>query len=117
MLRRLLKSMGYKVIDAEHGRHAKYLFDERAGDIDLLITDVMMPEMNGIELYKALVKEKPGLKVLFITGYAGDTPEDEKLSAEGMPLLHKPFSTEALALKIREVLDADKTAEPPSATE
>ncbi len=102
----ILKKSGYHVIMASSGREALSVAEQHAGAIDLLITDVIMPEMNGREVADRLHSLRPDLRVLFITGFTSETilrhgdPESFK------PVIRKPFTPEALTRKIRDVLDA-----------
>ncbi len=79
--------------------------EEYAGNIDLLITDVVMPEMNGKELARLLQEMKPGIKCLFMSGYTADAIARQGILDEGISFLPKPFSSRDLALKVRETLD------------
>jgi len=76
-----------------------------AGSIDILITDVIMPQMNGRDLSRRLLSVNPRMKCLFISGYTADVIGDKGLLDEGVHFLSKPFTTSQLASKIREVLD------------
>jgi CheY-like chemotaxis protein len=99
-----LRELGYCVVDAANGHEALSRI-ERMQDVTLLFTDTVMPDMNGRELADALGKLKPGLKVLFTTGYARNAiVHDGKLDA-GVHLLEKPFTISQLAAKVRQVLD------------
>jgi len=102
---RMLRSAGYQVIEARSAEEALPLAREHAGRIGLLLTDVMMPGMNGPELAKRLAGEMPGLKVLFVSGYPDEVLREEGVLEEGVQLLMKPFSADALEKKVREVLD------------
>ena len=104
--RQVLESLGYRVLTAENGREALGVY-EAAGDVDLVITDMVMPEMGGRELVKELRKAAPDLKVLAITGYMvqGDLRE---LGAEGfLDVVHKPFDVGTLAEVVHRILDLD----------
>lgn len=95
-----LGSLGYTPLVAENPLHAIALCEDEANRIDLVLTDVVMPEMKGTELRGRLQAIRPGLKVLFMSGYASDVI----LRQGGVHFLPKPFGTEALAAKIGEVL-------------
>jgi PAS domain S-box-containing protein len=105
LLRKTLTEYGYTVLTARHGRDALMLAGERAGDIDLLLTDVVMPEMSGRELAETLVDRRPDLKVLYISGYTDDEVLQRGVRGRDVGLLRKPFATEELARRVRNVLD------------
>ncbi|MFC1837318.1 ATP-binding protein [Thermodesulfobacteriota bacterium] len=102
-----LKTYGYSVITAFNAREALQIVDESANTIDLLITDVIMPHMNGRELAEK-VREKIGsIKVIFMSGYADNFIAASELDSDSsMAFLSKPVSTEVLTTKVREVLDS-----------
>jgi two-component system cell cycle sensor histidine kinase/response regulator CckA len=102
---RLLKSEGYKVMEAEDGAEALDLIKRSHGSIDLVITDVAMPKMNGQELAAHLRTLRPRLPVLFISGYTDDEMVRRGLIEPNSPFLSKPFTPEALAAKVRLLLD------------
>ena len=101
----LLRSQGYRVLEAAGGPDALRLAEEHDGGIDLLVTDVVMPQMSGKEVADRLVKAQPGLKVLFVSGYTPDTIVDRGELHEGIDFLQKPYTTDTLVRKVREVLD------------
>jgi CheY-like chemotaxis protein len=101
---RVLRSRGYTVIEASDGESALKAVRELAGSLDLLITDVGMPEMSGEELARRVVEQRPGVRVLFISGY-GETAVFKEGVPAGMGFLQKPFSAQALAQKLRQILD------------
>jgi two-component system cell cycle sensor histidine kinase/response regulator CckA len=97
-----LERSGYRVITAPDGEHAVALFDSHAGTIDLLVTDLRMPQMDGTELVRLLRARAPTLRVLCVSGYPG-TGADMTVTEH---YLGKPFSKSDLLQKIREVLDS-----------
>lgn len=104
LVREVLDQQGYHVLCAANGRDALKLADEYAGKIDLLLTDVVMPQMNGHELVALAMARRPDLKVLYVSGYSdNDIGHHGVLNAE-VELLEKPFSPLTLAQKIREMM-------------
>jgi PAS domain S-box-containing protein len=104
--RDLLEQLGYTVLTADSPREALRIAESRAGDIALLVTDVVMPEMNGRELAERIALMKPGLRCLYVSGYTASIIASRGVLDEGMRFLQKPFSMKDLALKIRDALDA-----------
>ncbi len=104
--RAFLEQLGYTVLVAETPAEALRLAGAHSGPIHLLITDVIMPGMNGPDLAGFLAGECPRLKSLFISGYTADVMTDRGTLGAGMPFLPKPFSRGDLARKVRAVLDA-----------
>ncbi len=101
----ILKKQGYKVLDAANGEEAFTICEKHEGSIDLLVTDVVMPVMSGRELTDRLLLLHPKIKVLYMSGYTDDTVVRHGVLEEGVNFFQKPFSMEALVLKLREVLD------------
>jgi PAS domain S-box-containing protein len=98
---RILEEHGYQVLEASNGRQALEIAKTRSGPIHLLLTDIVMPDMNAQELAARIIAAYPDIKVLFMSGYPGQQ------GSEGtQPRLDKPFDPPALARKVREVLDA-----------
>jgi two-component system cell cycle sensor histidine kinase/response regulator CckA len=100
----VLKSSGYDVLEASNGGMALAAFEKNAHKIDMVLTDIVMPQMTGFELGQELKGRTPGLKILYMSGYrdnaiggAGEAPK---------AFLHKPFTPDVLLTKVREVLDA-----------
>ena len=106
--RHVLLAEGYTVLEARDGEEASRVAQQCQGPIHLLVTDVVMPGMSGPQLAELLARERPELRVLFVSGYA-----DEAITRWGMPqagsaFLQKPFNPVRLARKVREVLDRDR---------
>ena len=102
---RILEHKGYTVLEAASGPEARDLVREERPDIHLLLTDVVMPGMSGRQLADSLVDEIDGLKVLFMSGYTDDAIVDHGLLEKGIAYISKPFSANALAERVRLVLD------------
>jgi PAS domain S-box-containing protein len=103
---KILEGKGYSVVTAEDGYEAIRRFHERAGEFDLLLTDVIMPGMNGRELAELIRGMKPGIRVVFISGYTDDEAFRRDVVDEGMAFQPKPFSPEDLLRIVREALEA-----------
>jgi signal transduction histidine kinase len=102
----VLQGQGYTVLSARHGAEALLTAEQHAGPIQLVLTDVVMPGMSGVELSARLRALRSGMRVLFTSGYAGDRVGHAAHSGTRPELLQKPFSPEALARRVRQVLDA-----------
>jgi len=105
MTRKMLQNAGYKVISVERPSEAINLVKTNPARIDLLLTDLVMPEMNGKELVRRLLEILPNIKHLFISGYTADVIEHQGVLDDGVNFLQKPFLFKDLAKKIRQVLD------------
>jgi two-component system, cell cycle sensor histidine kinase and response regulator CckA len=105
-----LREQGYTVLEARHGREALELVELNGGRLDLVISDVVMPEMGGRELGARLAVHQPDLLVLYMSGYTGDDVIQRGLLEPGVPFQQKPFTAEGLGRKVREMLDAKGTA-------
>ena len=104
---RLLRKLGYEVIEAANGDDAKQLISDRgAGKIQLLLTDMVMPQMSGRRFADWLHQTSPDTRIIFISGYLEESLHPHDRRDEGMFFLPKPFDSEQLATKVREVLDA-----------
>ncbi|MGO9532479.1 MAG: ATP-binding protein [Syntrophobacteraceae bacterium] len=101
----ILEKLGYTVLAAQTPKHAINLAEEHPGDLHLLITDVVMPEMNGRELAERLNAFLPGLKCLYMSGYTADVIAHRGILEEGVNFIRKPFGSDDLAAKVRQVLD------------
>ncbi|MCA9968581.1 MAG: response regulator, partial [Anaerolineales bacterium] len=100
-----LQEIGYDVLEARNGREALALAAQHPRPIDLLLTDVVMPEMSGREVAQRLKARQPALKVIFMSGYMDDAVVRHGLLLGQVQFLSKPFARSALATKVREVLD------------
>ena len=109
IISRSLKKAGYRVLTAEHGADALKIanFEET---IDLLITDVVMPEMDGKELSKRIIQRFPSIKVLFVSGYASDVLTEHDIATSSISFLAKPFNKSRLLHRVREHLDTNEQA-------
>jgi len=109
-LRRLctefLEQLGYNMLSAGNGKEALSLVKDYQGKIDLLISDVLMPELPGPELAEALLAMRPDLKVIFISGYPDGALSPNGVLKPGTFLVNKPFTIKALTAKLREVLSS-----------
>jgi len=107
LARQVLETVGYRVLEAANADAAIKLCDTINGDrIDLLLTDVVMPGMSGNDMSRILMKKQPGMPVLYMSGYTDDAIVQHGVLEAGINFLQKPFTPAALALKVREVLDA-----------
>ena len=112
VIRETLQERGYKVLAAADGREAfatARMFD---GSIDLLLTDVVMPNMGGADLAKALLERRPGLRVVYMSGYTDGALSQHGVLGAGIHLVEKPFTSDLLARKVREALDEKPPANP-----
>ena len=104
MTQRILEHGGYRVLSARSGRDALALLESHTGRVDLLLTDVVMPEMNGKELSTQVQARMPGVKTLFMSGYTDDAIDRHGVLEPGVHFLSKPFVAATLTAKLREVL-------------
>jgi len=110
---RFLRGQGYTVIATDRPLAAEGLLAEAQGGVDLLLTDVLMPALNGRKLWDRLKQTKPGLRALFMSGHTDDVLGAQGILEPGIHFLQKPFSLDGLATKVREALDAlDVSAAP-----
>jgi CheY-like chemotaxis protein len=100
-----LQDLNYRVREAPDGASALALFDDDPFRIDLLLTDIVMPGMNGRQLADQLLSRQPGLRVLFMTGYSRNAIVHQGRLDPGVSLLQKPLTQAMLAAKIRDILD------------
>lgn len=107
IIHRILNLQGYNVLQAENGDRARQLADSFPDKIHLLLTDVIMPQLSGQELSKQLTLSRPGIKVLFMSGYTDAAIVHHGILDEKVHFIQKPFTTELFLQKIRELLDAN----------
>ena len=104
---RYFKTSGYRVLEAQTGREALARWAEHGKSVDLVFTDMIMPEgMNGLELVRRLRRDRPELKVIISSGYSMEMATDGIPSDEGIIYLSKPFEAKTLGTVLRECLDA-----------
>ena len=106
VIRKMLERYGYRVLDAADGEAAVRVADASGEHIHLLLTDVVMPNINGRDLAALFAKTRPTTKVLFMSGYTDDAIVRHGILEEGIAYLQKPFTPQSLAWKVRGVLDA-----------
>jgi PAS domain S-box-containing protein len=107
-----LEGLGYKVLRAETPGEALKLADRHPGDIHLLLTDVVMPGMDGRQLAHRISAAKPGVKVLFMSGYTADVIAQRGVLEQSVDFIGKPFTRDVLAWRVREILDEHSALQP-----
>lgn len=112
MMLGMLSQKGYSVLDAADGITALEISRNYAGTIDLLITDIVMPRMGGIKLAEHIVRERPEIGLIFVTGYATDKYVIPKQRAGRTTTIEKPYGTGALLHIVRRMLDEMKSLQP-----
>jgi two-component system, cell cycle sensor histidine kinase and response regulator CckA len=105
LTRHALQTCGYAVLEASHGKEALHLASTHAGSIHLLVTDVVMPDIGGRAVAERVVTIKPGIKVLYLSGYTDDAVVRHGVLQSETAFLQKPFTPSSLAQKVRSVLD------------
>lgn len=105
--RRALDRFGYHVLSAARGDEALGIARNHDREIDLLLTDIMMPGMNGVEVAAEVARIRPGIQVFFMSGYADQDLVRQGLLEPGTHFLQKPFTPQDLAEQIRRILDRD----------
>ncbi len=108
LIRAVLSSHGYTVVCPERPQEAELAFEKHGGNFDLLLSDVVMPEISGTELAKRLSARNPRMKILFMSGYIGDAIVRQGIQEKEMGFLQKPFAPVTLAKKVREILDESR---------
>jgi CheY-like chemotaxis protein len=101
----ILENLGYTVLAAQAPADSIRIAEEHPGDIHLLITDVVMPEMNGRELAEQLSTIRPNLECLYMSGYTADVMAHRGILDKGLNFIQKPFGSDDLAVRVRQVLD------------
>ena len=107
-VRRILLAHGYRVLEAADGPSALHVAQQHRGKIDLLLTDVVMPGMNGGELARRLRRLRTGIRVVFMSGYSTEAVATHGVLSPGASFLQKPFSVEELVGRLRDVLDREE---------
>lgn len=105
LVRQVLDRRGYAVLEMESPKACLEFLEGYNAPIDLLLTDVVMPGMNGRELHRRIAETRPGLRALYMSGYTENVIVHHGVLDPGVALLHKPFSVKELSRKVREVLD------------
>jgi two-component system cell cycle sensor histidine kinase/response regulator CckA len=103
---RVLTSQGYVVLEARNGREALALVEQSPDQVDLVLTDVVMPEMGGQQLVEQLQQALPETRIMYMSGYAEGDKLQPSIRNSPYPFLQKPFSADSLCLRVREALDA-----------
>jgi CheY-like chemotaxis protein len=103
MVEEILAKAGYSLLVASNGREAVRLFESQPGEIALVILDVIMPELGGPDAYEEMCARRPGLPVIFVSGYSTEV-DRTKVQERGFAFLQKPYDPRSLKSKIREVL-------------
>jgi PAS domain S-box-containing protein len=106
LTKEILERQRYTILDAPSGIHALEIVAHHAGPIDLLLTDVVMPDMNGRELFDRVIVQRPGLKVMYMSGYPDNVIARHGALDEGVVFIQKPFTSLKLLAKVREALAA-----------
>jgi CheY-like chemotaxis protein len=104
VIQNILRRQGYRVIPAQHAGEALLICERHPGTIDLLLTDVVMPQMSGPELAKRLASTRPGMKVMCMSGYTDDSIVRHGVLESGVAFVQKPVTPASLAKKVRQVL-------------
>jgi PAS domain S-box-containing protein len=105
LAKRILEKQGYKVLEASQGNEALQICEEHKGPIHMIVTDVVMPGMDGRELANCLKVHHPKMKVLYMSGYTDNAIVHHGVLKKGMNFIQKPFTIDGLASKVRKVLD------------
>jgi CheY-like chemotaxis protein len=109
---RVLRGLGYTVLTAAHPEKALALSAQHEGLIDLLIADIVLPGMRGVDLAEQVAKSRPGISVLYTSGYTKDVVWEQGETGTDWTFLPKPFTPTSLVSKVREALDKEKRPSP-----
>ena len=104
-VRFILHKCGYRVLEAGDDVEAMDVFQGHGSMVDLLLTDVLLPGLSGLELAGKLREEQPELKVLYVSGYSQRAVVDQEVSHKGSDFLRKPFSLDELQIKVQEMME------------
>ena len=104
LVKDILRSSGYRIVEADNGNAALVIENDYEGKIDLLLTDVIMPGITGAELAKTLGAKRPDMKILYMSGYTNEAIDRHGVLQEGIAFLQKPFTTRVLLEKVRQIL-------------
>ena len=111
VLVRVLTSLGYRALEAGSGRGALELLAQHRSTVDLVLTDVVLPELGGIAVVEALLRDRPATRYLFMSGYTDTMLSQQAPLPQGAVLLHKPVTPDTLATRVRAALDAPRWTE------
>lgn len=107
LVKTVLEHYGYRIIEAMHGKEALSIWPKHRHEVDLVLTDMVMPEgVSGVELAEQLKKDMPGLKIIYTSGYSMDLFNKKQKLIEGINFLPKPYQPRTLAKLVRDCLDA-----------
>jgi signal transduction histidine kinase/ActR/RegA family two-component response regulator len=106
MIETILTHQGYQVLSAVAGPDCLGMLEGAGDSVDLLLTDIIMPGMNGRELYAEVMKKHPGMKVIYMSGYSADVLAAHGAVFDGINFIQKPFTIQSVCSKVRQVLDA-----------
>jgi len=112
VVREILETSGYDVLEARQGTEALRISSDHEGPIHLMLTDVVMPQMSGRELAQRLAPLRPDMRVLYMSGYTDDAIVRHGVLDAGIAFISKPFTPDALAAKVRQVLDTPPKSQP-----
>ena len=106
VIARMLEDVGFTVLPASCGEDALSISRRKDVSIDLTLTDIVMPEMSGVELADRLEKERPGLRILFMTGYAEEVVLNEGILGKQRECIGKPFTREEITKRVRKIISS-----------
>ena len=108
IVQRTLEGLGYRVFITDGAEEAEKVFSQHSDKIELLLADIVMPGLNGQELYERLTAKRPSLKVLYMSGYSDASTSGNYVLEQSASYIQKPFSSKLLADKVREVLGGEE---------